>query len=107
MRPVTWRLLEVHYRDNPNVVGLDEVDDGIRERSSEVPSYVRRSVNPKKRGVFLDLRDELIDMAKKSPAQVRTNAGIPHRGILEVEPCFRMETGAHHNPTILRISAMT
>ena len=107
MRPVTWRLLEVHYRYDPNVIGLDEVDDGIRERSSEVPSCVRRPVNPENRGIFLDLRDELIDMAVKSLAQVRTNGGIAHRGILEVEPCLRMETGAHHKPTILRISAMT
>ena len=44
MPPVTRRLLRVHRREHPDVIGFDDVDDGIRKRSPEVPPGLRRTV---------------------------------------------------------------
>ena len=59
----------MHHGEHPDVIGFDDVNDGVGERMPEVAPGVRRAVDTNEHGASVDLRDECIDVAVKPLAE--------------------------------------
>jgi len=64
--PVARRLLEVHHCEYPNVVGFNDVNDGMGKRAPEVAPGGGGTEDAKMRRVSLNLSDEFVNMAIES-----------------------------------------
>jgi hypothetical protein len=97
----------MHHGQDPDVIGSEDINHGIRKRPSEMAPRVWGAINAEERGLGFDFRDQLVNVSVKFLAEFGSAGRVTRGGVFEVGPRFRMETGVHHKPTILRTSAMT
>ena len=100
--PVTGLAMQVHHRDDPDPVGLLEVNDGIRKASRKIPPR-RRVELVELAWMGADRCDGGLDLVVETAAQLGLDLGVKprRRGLLGVG--FRMEEVRLHRPTIWRI----
>ena len=100
--PVTGLAMQVHHRDDPDPIGLIEVNDGIWKALREIP--------PRRRVELVELArmrahrcDGALDLIVETAAQLGLDLGVEprRRGVLGIG--FRMEEVRLHRPTIWRI----
>lgn len=109
MQPKAGQLFEVHHGENPEVIGFDDVDDGIGKRTTEVPPCERRTIDAEERGTRLDFHDQRIDVLVKPLTEAGWIVGL---GVVlecsgKIDVRLGMKNRAHHSPTSLRALAMT
>ena len=76
VKPVTRRLLEVHYGKHSDVIGFEHVNGGVLERTPKVSPGLRRTIDAEERGTVLNFCDEFVDVVVKSLAKLGLDGGV-------------------------------
>ena len=93
----------MHHRNDPDVVGFDEVDDAIRKSIGKVPPR-RRIKLPEELRPFAYFVNQLLHFAKEARAQFRADPNVVVQCLAEFAIGILVDYSLH-KPAILRASS--
>lgn len=80
----------MHDRNNPELIGLFQIDDPIREPGTEMPAG-RRIKLSERPGMHRNLCNEPFDLPKEPLTQLLINGGVVVDALAELGVSFRMK----------------
>ena len=104
--PITRTAFHVHHRQNPDAVGLLDVNHRIRKDGGEMPLRGRVKMAEAFR-VAADILDEPLHLVVKTSAEFRIGLRIIFCGLRVFLFRLGMERVRFHRPTILRMRLLT
>ena len=90
MPPIARLTLPVHDRDDEDVIGLDGVENGVREYADETTPHIGFK-NPPAVGCRHDFPDGRANLLSKTPTEIAPALIVELDGLRKLQTCVRME----------------